>query len=243
MRIPLAMTGPLEDLLARVPTNVGKARRPSVTLSYAQSLDGSIGTASRKPLALSGPESLAAAHQLRATHDAILVGIGTVISDNPLLTVRYATGEHPQPVILDSHLRIPREASLWKHPKPPLIACLATVNRERGKEVEAAGGRLIALPASAEGRVSLPALLERLRELGIRTLMVEGGARVLTSFLREKLAQTLAITITPALVGGLQAIEGLGPERLERLPALNDPGWGAIGSDLLVWGEIVWPAQ
>jgi 3,4-dihydroxy 2-butanone 4-phosphate synthase/GTP cyclohydrolase II len=237
------MAGPLENLLARVPTVVERARRPSVTLSYAQSLDGSIGTASRKPLSLSGPESLAAAHHLRAAHDAVLVGIGTVVSDNPQLTVRHATGEHPQPVILDSHLRIPREASLWKHPKPPLIACLATANRERRQELEAAGARLISLPASPEGRVSLPALLERLRQLGIETLMVEGGARVITSFVREKLADALAITVRPTLVGGLQAIEGLEPEKLERLPAINDPGWGAFGSDLMVWGEIVWPAE
>jgi 3,4-dihydroxy 2-butanone 4-phosphate synthase/GTP cyclohydrolase II len=237
------MTDPLERLLARVPAQSGRAGRPSVTLSYAQSLDGSIGTASRKPLPLSGPESLAAAHHLRAAHNAVLVGIGTVVSDNPQLTVRYATGEHPQPVILDSHLRIPREASVWKHPKPPLIACLATTNRERRQELEAAGGRIIDLPPSPEGRVSLPALLDRLRQLGIETLMVEGGAQVITSFVREKLADALAITVAPALVGGLQAIGALGPEKLEMLPTLNDPGWGAFGSDLMVWGEIVWPAE
>jgi len=237
------MADPLERLLARVPAQSGRARRPSVTLSYAQSLDGSIGTASRKPLPLSGPESLAAAHHLRAAHDAVLVGIGTVVSDNPQLTVRHATGEHPQPVILDSHLRIPREASLWDHPKPPLIACLATANRERRRELEAAGGRVIALPASPEGRVSLPAMLDRLSQLGIGTLMVEGGAQVITSFVREQLADALAITVTPALVGGLQAIEGLGLDKRERLPTLRDPGWGAFGSDLMVWGEIVWPVQ
>jgi len=237
------MAGPLEDLLARVPTVVERARRPSVTLSYAQSLDGSIGTASRKPLALSGPESLAAAHHLRAAHEAVLVGIGTVLSDNPQLTVRHASGEHPQPVILDSHLRIPREASLWNHPKPPLIACLANANRERRIEVEAAGGRVIALPPSPEGRVSLPALLERLRQLGIESLMVEGGARVLTSFLRERLADSLALTISPTLAGGLPALEGMGQENSHRLPKLHAPGWGSFGSDLILWGEIVWPAE
>ena len=237
------MADPLERLLARVPAQSGRARRPSVTLSYAQSLDGSIGTASRKPLPLSGAESLAAAHHLRAAHDAVLVGIGTVLSDNPQLTVRHTTGEHPQPVILDSHLRIPREASLWNHPKPPLLACLATANLDRRQELEAAGGRVVALPTNPEGRVSLPALLDRLRELGIQTLMVEGGARVITSFLRERLVDALAITVTPALVGGLPAIDGLGSEKLGQLPRLHNPGWGAFGSDLMVWGEIVWPAQ
>lgn len=237
------MASPLESLLARVPAVVDRARRPSVTLSYAQSLDGSIGTASRKALPLSGPESLAATHHLRAAHEAILVGIGTLIADNPLLTVRHAEGEHPQPVILDSHLRISREAAVWKHPKPPLLACLTTANRERRQELETAGARVMPLPASPEGRVSLPALLDRLGQLGFRSLMVEGGARVITSFVREQLANALAITVAPALVGGLSAIEHLGPERLELLPAINDPGWGAFGPDLMVWGEIVWPTE
>ena len=237
------MADPLERLLARVPAQSRKAKHPWVTLSYAQSLDGSIGTSSRKPLPLSGPEALAVTHRLRAAHDAILVGIGTVIADNPLLTVRHADGDHPQPVILDSHLRIPREASLWSHPKPPLIACVAAANSLLKLELESAGGRVLSLPSGAYGRVSLPALLDRLGQLGVESLIVEGGSEVITSFVRERLADALVITIAPVLVGGLRAPQDLGSSHLRPLPRLQDPDWAEFGSDILVWGEIGWPAE
>src|SRR5690606_10285843 len=86
--------------------------RPFVTLSYAQSLDGSIAIRSGEPLVLSGPESLCFTHHLRSIHDGILVGIGTVLSDDPQLTVRHCEGESPQPIVLDSQLRIPSTARL-----------------------------------------------------------------------------------------------------------------------------------
>ena len=97
-----------------------KSQRPSVTLTYAQSLDGSITTQRGKPTAISGKESLLLTHQLRATHDAILVGIGTILADNPRLNVRLAVGPHPQPVILDSQLRFPLDAKLLQNKCSPL---------------------------------------------------------------------------------------------------------------------------
>ena len=85
--------------------------RPFVTLSYAQSLDGCIAAKRGQPLALSGPQSLTLTHQLRSAHDAIMVGIGTLLADNPRLTVRLVEGRDPQPVVLDSRLRFPSEAN------------------------------------------------------------------------------------------------------------------------------------
>src|SRR5512133_2370683 len=99
---------PLEELLS----DAGREGRPLVTLSYAQSLDGSLAAQRGTPLALSGPQSMELTHRLRAAQDAILVGIGTVLSDNPRLTVRLVEGSQPQPVILDSHLRFPLNANL-----------------------------------------------------------------------------------------------------------------------------------
>ena len=98
-------------------------RRPLVTLSYAQSLDGSIARERGKPLALSGPESMRLTHQLRAAHDAILVGIGTVLADDPQLTVRLVEGKSPIPVILDSRLAISPTARLFQNPKKPILVC------------------------------------------------------------------------------------------------------------------------
>ena len=86
--------------------------RPFVTVSYAQSIDGSIASRTRQPIRLSGQLSMVLTHRLRARFDAILVGIGTVLTDNPHLTVRCAEGRNPQPVVLDTHLRIPIQSNL-----------------------------------------------------------------------------------------------------------------------------------
>ena len=86
--------------------------RPFVTVSYAQSIDGSIASRRRRPLPISGPAAMRMTHGLRALHDGILVGIETVLADDPRLSVRLVEGPHPQPVILDTHLRTPVEAHL-----------------------------------------------------------------------------------------------------------------------------------
>ena len=91
---------------------------PYVTLTYAQSLDGSIAATPGRPLSISGPVSMTLTHALRAAHDAILVGIGTILADNPQLTVRYLKGKDPQPVIVDSRLRCPLDARVLRHDPP-----------------------------------------------------------------------------------------------------------------------------
>ena len=111
----------LEALSARAAAHHRRTGRPFVTLTYAQSLDGSIAADPGQPLSLSGPQSLLLTHYLRAAHDAILVGIGTVLADNPLLNVRLVEGKNPQPVIVDSQLRFPLDANLLRrHPPGPM---------------------------------------------------------------------------------------------------------------------------
>lgn len=236
------MDKPLERLLAQVParSTSGKSIRPSITVSYAQSLDGSIASPSSRPLALSSPDSLVMTHNLRAAHDAILVGIGTVLADNPRLTARKVEGESPQPVVLDTHLRLPEGSSVLEHPKPLMVATGPTPNPKRVEEVERRGGRVLSGPTGAGGLVQLPSLVERLRQLGIASLMVEGGTKVISSFLREGLVDTAVITITPAFVGGRHAVDALGFERLEDFPRLKQAEWSKFGPDIVVWGDIEW---
>jgi 3,4-dihydroxy 2-butanone 4-phosphate synthase/GTP cyclohydrolase II len=95
--------------------------RPRVTLTYAQSLDGSIAARSGRPLPLSGTESRHYTHQLRAAHDAILVGIGTVLNDDPRLNVRLASGAAPRPIVLDSELRCPIDARCLEVSRRPIV--------------------------------------------------------------------------------------------------------------------------
>ncbi|KAJ2455146.1 2,5-diamino-6-(ribosylamino)-4(3H)-pyrimidinone 5'-phosphate reductase [Coemansia sp. RSA 2336] len=185
--------------------------RPAVTLTFAQSLDGRISLPNRQ-LHLSGPESLAMTHHLRAAHDAILVGIETVICDNPQLNVRHVhpsrlpAAENPQPVVLDSQLRIPMDARLLTAPqtdprlKMPLIFTGPEHDPARRAMLQQMGAQVIVL-ACCEGRLQIGEALRELHRRGVRSLMVEGGARVIQSFLASGLCSMVIITIAPIYVG------------------------------------------
>ncbi len=216
-----------------------KTKRPFVTLSYAQSLDGCISARQGEALALSGKQSLTLTHQLRATHDAILVGIGTVLSDNPRLNVRLVSGSDPVPIVVDSNLRLPLDCRLLNQDsRSPWVIAKKGADKTRKKAIEAAGARVITLPANAKGQVDLAAMLTKLGKLGISTIMVEGGSRIITSFLLERLANYLVITVAPVLVGGLRAVSDLGESDPERFLRIESPGHQWLGEDLILWGGL-----
>ena len=208
--------------------------RPFVTLSFAQSWDGSIALHSGTSLSLSGGESLNLTHHLRSLHDGILVGIGTVLADDPQLTVRMSSGPSPQPIVLDSRLRIPDTAKLcspggrrcWV-----LSSCDADTPADNNVDV-------IKLPADPDGRVGLPEALQALRSRGIASLMVEGGAQVITAFLRHRLVDALVLTVAPTLVGGYKAVSDLGFTEKSQLPRISPLHTRRLGDDLILWGNV-----
>ena len=212
--------------------------RPLVTLSYAQSLDGCIALAPGRPLTLSGAQASRLTHQLRGAHDALLVGINTVLADNPQLNVRHSAGPDPQPVIVDSHLKLPLDSFLVQNAaRRPWVAALAPVNVARRTALERAGVRVLETAPDEQHRVSLPALLAELGRHEINSVMVEGGARILTSMLCARTADYLMLTIVPRLLGGYHAIGGLAPQAriaLQKMQARR------AGEDLLLWGELAW---
>ncbi len=216
--------------------------QPMVTLSYAQSLDGSIAADRGVPLSLSGRESLRLWHRLRVCHDAILVGIGTVLTDDPQLNVRLVTGNDPRPVILDTRLRFPLKALALNSGKPPWIITAAKSDGEKKQELESRGAKVIRLKTTSKGRIDLPCLLKYLARREINSVMVEGGARVITSFLKEQLANYFVLTITPFFVGGLHAVEQLITNkkmgRNIRLSRTKIIGSRRYGRDLVIWGEF-----
>lgn len=213
--------------------------RPLITLAYAQSLDGSIAARPGSPLTLSGPESSKLTHKLRAAHQSILIGIGTVLSDNPQLNVRLAAGENPRPIILDSQLRCPPHARLLDAARRPIVVTTEHAPRKNQRELEAVGATVWRLRATFDARLDLHVLRARLDAEGIKSVMVEGGARVITSFLQARLVDRLVLTITPTLIGGEHAVTELVADPVH-LPRLRNASIQQAGEDWILSGEIDW---
>ncbi|MDT8398627.1 MAG: RibD family protein [Pseudomonadales bacterium] len=214
-------------------------RRPFITLCYAQSWDGSITTRSDAALSLSGEEATQLTHQLRSLHDGILVGIGTVLTDDPQLTVRQWPGPNPQPIVLDSHLRMPLTARLCRHSdKRCWILTSLRDDNKFGKQAD-----IITLDGDAEGRVKLQDALTLLWEKGIRMLMVEGGGNVITAFLKACLADALVLTVAPTLIGGYKAVGDLGITHKNQLPRIQPLHSERLGNDLIIWGDLQYQEQ
>tara|TARA_B110000444_G_scaffold54417_1_gene50476 strand:+ start:96 stop:824 length:729 start_codon:yes stop_codon:yes gene_type:complete len=210
--------------------------RPFTTLSYAQSWDGSITTHRGEPLSFSGEESAQLTHQLRSLHDGILVGIGTVLSDDPQLTVRGWKGSNPQPIVLDGQLRTPPSAKICHHPDKQCWILTVQPNAESlGEQVD-----VLTVQSVDENnqQVPLEAAMSLLRERGIKSLMVEGGAKVITAFLKARLADALILTVAPRLVGGYKAVGDLQVEGFNDQLSIHPLHSAPAGSDLIVWGDL-----
>ena len=217
-----------------------KNNRPFVTVSYAQSLDGSIATVNKQQMQLSGAESMRLTHQLRACCQSILVGIGTVLADNPSLTVRRVEGQNPQPIILDTRLRTPLDANLVK--RPDLSTWIVNGNHDTGNLNSALRQKrvtLISCRCADDGLIDLPALMDELANRQVDNVMVEGGARVITSFVKLKLVDLFIITVSPKLVGGLPVIDA---ESFKAAPflQLKEVHYQQLGQDLVIWARPAW---
>ena len=229
-----AVVGRVEAALAPVPRS-DRVDRPFVTLTFAQSIDGSIARTPSASTELSSPRSLTVTHMLRARHDAILVGIGTVLADDPLLTVRLVDGPSPQAVVLDSWLRCPPDARLLTAGAgSPIIATTMQANERAAARLRAAGAQILRVQPDEWGLVDLGGVLLALRRAGRRSLMVEGGGRVITSVLRAHVADLLVLTIAPLLLGGFRAVNPLARADLGPLPELYDVEHAMVGADLVL---------
>jgi riboflavin-specific deaminase-like protein len=223
--------------------------RPVVTLHFAQSLDGRIGLGSAcERVILSSEEGLVAAHRARAEHDAVLVGIETVLHDDPLLTVRSGGHGRPLRVVLDSSLRLPLGARLLTAPGSAgtvvVFGVAGRAQHERKRALEAAGALVHLVEADANGRVTLPAMLELLAVRGVRRLLVEGGGQVLTSFLRARAAAHAQIEVAPCFLGepATPAVGALGVDASGRALRLERLQVEALGTGLFIRGDIVYPS-
>lgn len=222
-------------------TNGRLKPRPRVLIHYAQTLDGRIATPSGSSQWISGPGALRFAHELRAAHDAVLVGVQTVLRDNPRLTVRHAEGPDPLKVVLDSRLRTPDDSALLQEtPRRVIFLTTSAADQADVERVSALGARVATVAADAAGFVDLADGLRVLRTgFGVRSVMVEGGARVITSLLRERLADHLAICVAPIVLGsGVEAVGDLGIAQLDQALSLKTMHVQRLGDDLILTGEL-----
>jgi len=214
--------------------------RPHVILKLAVSADDKIGASGRKPLAISGEAAKTKVHLLRAHSDAILVGIGTVLSDDPLLTCRLPGMEARSPVrvVLDRALRMPGDSRLVHSARAtPLWAVTSeTAEAAAAMKLGAAGAQVIRVPTNpAKPGLDLTAVLHALSDKGISRLMVEGGARVASSFVAADLADEIWLLRAPAKVGvdGVPALDALPLAAITQSPAYRVRASETLDKDTL----------
>jgi diaminohydroxyphosphoribosylaminopyrimidine deaminase / 5-amino-6-(5-phosphoribosylamino)uracil reductase len=218
--------------------------RPVVTLGYAQTLDGRLATSTGSSRWISAHESLRFSHELRAEHDAIMVGAGTVCTDDPRLTVRLAAGRNPLRVVVDSTLRTPLTAAVLTEGAAPgtVFAVTDRVSAAKRDKVRALGATVLCLPTGAGGRVGLIALLAALHKMGIGSVLVEGGAQMITALLQVRLVDRLVVCVAPKILGsGIEAVGDLGISELAGAMIVTDTSITPYGPDLVFDGRVEYP--
>lgn len=217
---------------------------PHVTLKIAMSLDGKTATRTGDARWITGEASRRRVHEMRNAVDAVLVGIGTILADDPDLTTRLPGAEcrHPDRVIIDSHLRIPNKARVLAHRSrgrtilvagPHAAAARVRELRDLGAEVIIVGG--------GERRVLLKDVIERLAGMGITSVLIEGGSEIAASSLAAGVVDKLVFFIAPLLIGGREAppvLGGRGAGLLDEATRLRDVRWTPVGEDLMVEGLL-----
>lgn len=208
--------------------------RPFVVLKWAQSLDGRIATRTGESNRISCPEALAFGHRLRARYDAVAVGAGTVRVDNPRLTVRRVRGRDPLRIIVTASGNLPSRLNLF------------SANGD-GKTVVATTRGVIASGVyrqtaswavrKKDGRLDLRSLLEQAGSHGVTSILFEGGRRLATSLLKQKLVDKLYVLVAPTVIGkGIEAIDDLGIATLSRAVRFRECGFTQAGIDTVFWG-------
>jgi diaminohydroxyphosphoribosylaminopyrimidine deaminase/5-amino-6-(5-phosphoribosylamino)uracil reductase len=216
-------------------------RVPFVILKLAVTLDGRIAAAGGDARWISADQSRNTVHRFRNEVDAVLVGLGTVTADDPLLTCRIPGGRNPRRVVLDSRLRIPLSAKILhlSDAGKTIIATGKNASPVKIRAVEALGGQVLSLPLKGE-QVSWRALLKALARQGIVSVMIEGGGATAASALKEKVVDKIVFFYAPKILGGdaRPMIEALGVHRVRQAIAVKDLRFDRSGEDLVVSGYV-----
>ncbi|MGH7270430.1 MAG: bifunctional diaminohydroxyphosphoribosylaminopyrimidine deaminase/5-amino-6-(5-phosphoribosylamino)uracil reductase RibD [Polyangiaceae bacterium] len=217
--------------------------RPYVTLKLGLSLDGRIASRTGSSKWVTGPEARARVHLLRAQHDAVVIGIGTALADDPRLTVRDAPGQSSLRIVFDSKLRLPLAGQLVQSARevPTWVMCTTDAPSSAEEQLVEHGVEVVRAPASAEGRIDPMAALEIMASRGIVAAMIEGGAELAGSVLAGAAVDELHAFIAPILLGPRGrpgAVDWAGPATPSEAPCIAEPQWEVCGIDAHVWGTL-----
>lgn len=216
---------------------------PYVVMKYAMTLDGKIAAYTGKSQWITGKDARSRVHQERHRLRGILVGVGTVLADDPMLNCRMEGGRDPVRIVCDTHLRTPADSRLVKSAgRIETILATCCTDPARQRPYLEAGCRVWQLPA-VQGRVNLSALMQRLGQAEIDSVLLEGGAELNWSMLEAGLVQKVQVYLAPKLLGGLTARSPIGGQ------GVPEPGRGwrlensvihPIGEDFLIESEVAY---
>ena len=216
--------------------------RPFVIAKSALTMDGWSATSTGHSKWITSEQSRRFVHRLRERVDGVMVGVGTVIADDPLLTARIRNkhGRDPLRIIVDTHLRIPHNARVLNHDSDSETMLVVGENTETGllKEIEREGISIFLCPLK-DGVVDMNVLMDELGKRSVTSLMVEGGASVMGSMIRERLIDKFYIFKAPRILGGEDGFpmaRGVGPERMDKALKIKDIKTRRFGNDILVIG-------
>ncbi|UCD34311.1 MAG: bifunctional diaminohydroxyphosphoribosylaminopyrimidine deaminase/5-amino-6-(5-phosphoribosylamino)uracil reductase RibD [Nitrospiraceae bacterium] len=217
-------------------------KEPFVILKIAQSLDGKIATARGESQWITGPKARTKVHELRNEVDALLVGIGTVRKDDPSLDCRMRGGRNPYRVIVDSRLEIPLKAKVLNFTDGKTIIASAQGADRRARKTLAGKGVQVLTVSGRTGSVDLRDLMKHLGNLGIMSVMIEGGSSIAASALAARIVDKVMFFVAPKIIGGTDAVPsvgGLSPALLKNAMQLRDVQVSRYGNDMLIEGYIV----
>ena len=214
-----------------------QTRIPFVTLKFAQTIDGRIATLTGHSRWISSESSLKFAHKLRSLHDGVMVGVGTILKDDPELTVRLSRGGNPVRIVVDSTLRIPADACVLKNQETAktIIATTSDHSRKKLLQLRDAGTDVFIVNKDDRGKVDLKGLLTELGKKDLSSILVEGGSEIITSFLKERLADRIVIITAPKIAGeGIPSVGDLGIRKIDDSIRLSLKKISRKGDDIIV---------
>jgi diaminohydroxyphosphoribosylaminopyrimidine deaminase / 5-amino-6-(5-phosphoribosylamino)uracil reductase len=225
-----------------------RMKKPLVTLKLAQSIDGKIATRKNDSMWISSKASREFVQGLRKSHDAIMVGINTVLCDDPCLSIRYpqsAKGykkRQPVKIIVDTNLKTPVNARILSKLSPgnTIIAAMHKASADKEKILKSKGADIIRIRQDKKG-LNLVMLMERLVEKGIHNILLEGGSELAASMLEKSLVDRVYFFISPIIIGGRHAIGsvgGLGVDRISDAIRLSNVKTRRIDKDILVQADV-----